>query len=310
MRLLALYSLAALRPERRHTILISPALVPLARMLFADRFDIHTEGGPGVAYTHLGLRHTLGAVVSGRRFVYPFYWLMREQRRQSTFRDRLNDTAIRIASLSGRIVLPSRGNSNTYQGFMELQALSAFRTVAVRDFDAQAKRDFAAIGSRLRVQFGNSRADGVLVFPSGTAHQVLPPRWAAEQLPDACFAFHERDGYAGRFSEQGLRVERFHTPEEMLTLGRDARRVLVTDSFPSHVWQLMGERIVVLLSQQPRIRVVHPGFPDEQIVASRAPCCPCRNRDRGNHSLCDAGREYCRTWTEVDYIKDVERLLR
>jgi len=198
---------------------------------------------------------------------------------------------------------------DAYQGYMELQALAPFRGVGHAEFDEQAMQDFAGLCARLQAQFGASRSKGVVVFPGGTAHQVMPPRWAADHLRDATFAFHATDPYAQKFSAEGLRVGRFENPEEMLKLGQGASMILVTDSFPSHVWQLMGKRVILLLSQQPRSRVVHPGFPDEQVVESCAPCCPCRSRDRGNHRLCDAGHAHCATWFSEDYVSAFHRVL-
>jgi hypothetical protein len=310
MRLAALYSLAALRPSTRHTLLVTPALVSLARDVFGARCAIATEGQSDVRYTHLGLRHALGQLLTGARLVFPFYWLMRAQRRRTTIKDRLNDAAILAASTTRRIVLPAHEHIDTYQGYMELQALRPFRAVRPREFAEQARRDLPYLQSRLRRRFGMAAGKGVLVFPSGTAHQVMPPGWAARHLGGAVFAFHASDPYAEGFSARGLRVARFTTPEEMLQLGHAARRIFVTDSFPSHLWQCAGDGVVVLLSQQPRTRVVHPGFPDEQVVASRASCCPCRNRDRGNHLLCDTGREYCSTWESADYAHEVAGWLK
>lgn len=152
-------------------------------------------------------------------------------------------------------------------------------------------------------------APGLSFFPSGTAHQVMPAAWARQHLPGATFAFHASDGYAGEFAAAGLRLRHYRSPEEMIALGAGAGRVLATDSFPSHLWQVFGDRVVLLMSQQIRARIVHPGFPDRQVVASRAPCCPCSNLDRGNHPLCAAGRVHCATWADPAYVASVERML-
>ena len=192
---------------------------------------------------------------------------------------------------------------------MELQALAPFRSVGRAEFDKQATKDFALLGLRLQTQFRAASLNGIVVYPSGSAHQIMPPTWAVNHLPNATFVFHTSDSDGEQFPLHGLHVERFRTPEDMLELGHMAGRILVTDSFPSHVWQLMGERVVVLLTEQIRSRTVHPGFPLRQIVESRASCCPCRHLDRGNHRLCVAGHQYCTTWSNCTYVLAFERLV-
>lgn len=306
MRLAALYTLTGMGEGRRHAILVAPPLVPLARFLFSDRLDVDSAGHGDVVYTHLGIRHSLGKILRGRRYVFPFFWLLRELRPRSTIKDRLNDMAVRVLSRSGRILLPRERETDFYQGFMELRALVPFKDFEPKDLARQASRDLSVLTERMDRRFGaESSASETLVFPGGSAHQTMPLDWAAENMPKCTFAFHEKDASAEGFLARKLKVVRFGSPESMLECGKRAERVFVTDSFPSHVWQFMGGRTTVLLSQQPRSRVVHPGFPERQVLASRAPCCPCRSLDRANHVLCDAGRLFCLTWASAEYTARV-----
>ena len=94
-------------------------------------------------------------------------------------------------------------------------------------------------------------------------------------------------------------------------MGFGARRILCTDSFPSHLWQIQAANVLLLMSQQIPSHVVHPGFPRAQILVSRAPCCPCLNRARGpNHAPCDMGHATCVTWDDGEYQSAFEELAR
>jgi hypothetical protein len=179
MRLMALYSLSALRRQERHTLLVSPALLGLARQMFGERFDIRGEGSGEVSYTHLGLRHIGWDLVRGRRYVFPFFWLRRKQRVRTTLKDRINDVSILAVSATGRLWLPDRTRQEAYQGYMELQALPPFRDVGREEFDAQAIRDFADLGPKFRASFPTPPGAGIVVFserhrPSGHASRVGP----------------------------------------------------------------------------------------------------------------------------------------
>src|ERR1700685_3978321 len=105
MRLLALYSLSHLRNTERHTILVKRDLVPMAKSLFGERMEIAHEGEGDVIYTHLGLRHLIGGILKGKRYVLPFYWIMRTTDNRMTLKRHLNHALILGAAKMGLIQL-------------------------------------------------------------------------------------------------------------------------------------------------------------------------------------------------------------
>jgi hypothetical protein len=242
----------------------------------------------------------------------PFHWLMRANRKTTTLKHRLNDIAVVTAARAGLVRLTDPAKVRDYQGYMELAALSPFCDVSFKDFCRQALLDLSELQQRLKeigVPLGSGNFDTV-VYPSGSAHQVMPPEWASQHLPQAAYAFHQHDSYADRFESRGLNVIRFASPEELFRSGIGARRILCTDSFPSHFWQVQATNVVLLMTQQVRSSVVHPAFPDSQIVVSRAPCCPCQNRARGaGNEPCDMGHSICLTWQDSGYIASLKTML-
>lgn len=303
MRLLALYTLTWLT-DSRHTILINPALVSMARSLFGERIEIGHEGSGDVIYTHLGLRHLIGGMTRGKRYVLPFYWVMRSHRKSATLKHRLNDALLHGTARAGLLHLPDRTKITDYEGYMELSALPPFRHIGFEEFSRQASRDLLELQLRLK-KLGATFApknDATVVYPSGNAHQIMPPAWAAKHLKDATFVFHRSDPYATEFEAVGLKVEKFDTLDELLQSGFGARRIICADSFPSHFWQVYTTNVLVLLTEQLASYVVHPGFPISQVIASRAPCHPCLHITRGpGNAPCQMGHTICLTWENIDY---------
>jgi hypothetical protein len=305
MRLLALYTLAGTVSER-YTIIVKPPLAAMATAVFGDRITISTDGPADVVYTHYGLRHLLRGIAGGTRYVHPFHWVLRETRTRNGLKDAINDAAINLAAYSGRLLLPARKDVWNYQGFMELSALGTFTHVVFEEFESLSKNDFGSLSGKLHSLIPHTERPGdeIVVFPSGTAHQIMPVSFAQAHLLNASFAFHTHDLYANEYASAGLKIKTFSSAEEMLSLGSSARLVVCTDSFPSHVWQTWGARVLLVLSQQSAKQVVHPAFPKSQVVESQAPCVRCRSRVRLQpDDTCDAGRVFCETWTNPGYIR-------
>jgi len=303
MRLLALHTLSRLTSQR-HTILVNSALLPLATNLFGERIEICHKGRGDVIYTHLGLRHLLGGMIKGDRYVLPFYWLMRRHRKTTTLKHRLNDAAILSTAKMGLIRLTDPAKVADYAGYMELSALPPFAYIGFDQFCSEASRDLPELQLRLKT-LGSTyppRTGEVVVYPSGSAHQIMPHTWATRHLSGARFVFHRSDPYAREFRENGLKVEIFDTVDDLLRSGLGARRIICTDSFPSHFWQVYTTNVLLLQTEQLSSYIVHPGFPTSQVISSRAPCCPCLHiaRDTGL-TPCQTGHLNCLTWQNPAY---------
>ena len=222
MRLMALATLARIRDRERHVAYPPALLVPLARRVFEDRFDVETGGPADIEMSHLGLRHLLPGILKGKRYYAPFYWILRATRTETTLKDKVNDLGFLLACASGRVMRPSRRLVFEYQGFVEMQGLKPFRDVTAEEFVAASRPDLDAIHARVLSVFGSpGSAERTVVFPSGAAHQIVPPEVAARLLPAAEYAFHEKDGFSMEYEQAGLKVIRFGAPaEEILRTDR------------------------------------------------------------------------------------------
>jgi hypothetical protein len=308
MRLMALSTLARIRGRERHVVYPPPVLVPLARRIFQGTFDIEAGGPADIEMSHLGLRHLLPGMLRGKRYYSPFYWTLRETRNAFTVKDKINDFGFLIAGATTRLSRPRRRYVFEYQGFMEMQGLRPFRDVTLEEYLGQAQIDFDAIHARVLHEFPpHNLRPRIVVFPSGSAHQIMPPDFAARLFAAAGFAFHEKDSFSKEYERAGLNVVRFgDPPEEICQLIASASAVFTTDSFPSHLAQMWKDRTTVLLTEMKARMTVHPGFPASRVVASRAECHPCRHLARtGPDHRCPAGRVFCMTWENPEYISQV-----
>ncbi len=305
MRFLALYSLAQLSAKVKPSIIANASLIETASFLFGDR--LHFLSAPSeqsIAFSHLGLRDTLLPMLRGKRFINPFFHVLKRDRKTQRFKDRVNDFLINAVSISGRLLLPSAQSSNHYQGYMELTAFPCYRKIPWPDFLAQARLDLPALRERLKSKFPSQNGSMRLVFPSGTAHQVMPAEWALRHMPEATFAFFASDRYQDDFSSRGLKVAHFDSLESLLTLASQARQLISVDSFPSHILQTYSGDAMIVLTETIRCRTVHPAF-DGKVVASTAPCNPCKHLVRGTSSPCEAGLPFCSTWDDAAYSSKV-----
>jgi len=305
MRLTALYSLAALNPNVIIRIKIPEHLQATANIAFPDRLELVTIPLKGAyQFSHLGLRHLLPKILKGERFVCPFIRIMQTERKQTKLKDVVNDTLFTLAGATRRIRQPTVSSVQTYQGFHELSMFKELR-VSYPEFITQMKQDLLEIRTRLRCRWPKRKQFqfDALVFPGGSAHQIMPPAWAKSYLPKATFAFFESDPFKLEFEAMGLQTQHFNSTEELLFLVAAARWILVTDSFPSHIAQSYTASTTVMLTEQVPPRTIHPAF-DGSIVQTSAPCAPCKHIARG-FCRCEAGHEFCVTWSDRAYTEAV-----
>ena len=301
MRLSALYSLTALRPGISVSLRIPEHLLATARTAFPDRFQVGTNSVERAhRFSHLGLRHLIPNVLRGERYICPFTRILQTERKRTKLKDLINDALFSIASVTARIKQPPVSTVQTYQGFHELSALMQLR-VSYADFIAQAKKDLPEIRKRLHLRWPARGEPGfdVLAFPGGSAHQIMPPTWAHSHIPKVMFAFYSNDPFRLAYEALGLKTQSFISVEELIVLAASARRILMTDSFPSHIVQSYTNSATLMLTEQVPPRTIHPGF-EGQVIQSAAPCAPCRHIVRGL-SRCQAGHEYCITWSALSH---------
>jgi hypothetical protein len=308
MRLMALSTLSRIRPRDRHVVYPPAALVPLARMLFDGYFGVENTGPADIEIRHHGLRELLPGLLAGKRYYSPFYWSLRATRAKPRIKDTLNDIGYFLATKTTRLSRPDRRLAFEYQGFVEMQGLQPFRNVSLAEYLGEAGIDFEAIGARAASAFPSGEPSyRTVVFPSGTAHQIMSPDTAARLFPSADFAFFERDDFAKEYAAAGLSVVKFGgPPEEVCRLIASASTVYCTDSFPFHLAQMWKDSAILMLTEMKIGTTVHPSFPMSHVIESRAECHPCRHLVRtGPDHRCEAGRMFCITWENPAYLTQI-----
>jgi hypothetical protein len=302
MRLIALYTLSGMEAREPIEIAICPLLLDAAAAVFDDRLAVVREpSGPAYLFTYRGPSEVWHDIVRGRRVALPFARVVAARRAQNRFRRAFKATLIRTLEIGRLLFIPPPGIVGTYHGFMQVQAVPKLRAQCWPLFKVAAQTDLPLLREKMHAVFPRDH-DGdvpVTVYPSGTSHQIMPPEWAVNHLPGAVFAFHRNDIYVEAFRRRGLRTEIYRDVGELMAVGLRAKRVICTDSFPLHLWQVYGGDVTLILSQQTPDRVVHPGF-DGRVISSRAKCCPCVPQVRtSNASLCESGFFYCKTWEAI-----------
>jgi hypothetical protein len=303
MRLVALYALAKLVPAIRVEITVPSVLAPLGAEVFGARLDFTPEpAADALVYTHLGLAGIWRDLLHGRRFVLPFVHTQVRDRPRPRWQDRVNLPLLSILAATGVVRVPPAHKNEAYHGLTHVAFVPEFDAVPAGAFAAQCTADLPELRARLAGRFPARPEFPLLVFPGGTCHQFMPADWAVRHLSAARLAFHGADDSRAPYEALGFRTESYATPEELLALAARARRIVATDSFPSHLLQTYSSSTVLALTQHPARRVVNPAF-DGRVVESRAPCCPCRNigRDRP----CAAGHATCLTWGDEGYTREL-----
>jgi len=301
MRLLAAYSLCRDRRAGSIRFITPEPLTKIATACLGDRLIIVDQSSHAdYILTHQGPSSVWKDLVRGQKYIFPFVHVTLQRKQKEACKQAINKIVYSLLNLSRRGLIPSTKHIEFYHGFMQIACLQPFQNIPYDYFQVIAKADLPEITARLRLHLSVSLevngGNASVVFPSGTSHQIMPPE-AAINYGCSIAAFHKNDPFAATYASAGFAIRYFESVEEMISVGRDARRVLCTDSFPSHIWQTFGGRVTLALTQQTGSRVIHPGF-NGTVIESKAKCCPCLPLARTSMShLCDAGHVYCTTWT-------------
>jgi hypothetical protein len=311
MRLVGFYVAAGLRPHLRFNLAVPANLVRVARHVFADRLEISGNAeADAVVYTVLGLRDLIFPVAKGRRFASPYGRVVIHDSNRRKLKDWLNKLGLAVGDKTRLIFSPPWHSLDHYQGYAEVVVIPALRDISPAEFDAGLARDYSAIRGRLwdaprspEFKPPCGLEHRILIFPTGTSRQFVPLEWARAQLPEAVFAFFHKDPDLAMWRKAGMEVAVFFgEPGDMLSLSVAAKATASTDSFPSHFLQYCAPRLVVMLTELERHRVVSPAF-GGQVVPSLAPCHPCLHMERKHFPLCQAGHPACLNWQSPAYAR-------
>jgi hypothetical protein len=316
MRFIGAYAFAGLKPDVEIHLLIPDFILKLAEQIFGDRLVFHTsdeEKKFNLSYSTLGIRHLTKELMKGKRFISPFQRINIKDKKKKQLKDYVNLFIFNILDSLNLVSVPPYRWSRTYHGFMELVAIRQLRGVSYDEFNAQVRKDYPLTESRLNMDIPVSPElvipadikDKILIFPSGTSKQFMPPDWAAIHYPDAYYAIFHLEWEVDRFTKHGLKVVPYYVePGDIVALSREAKWTICTDSFPSHLIQSTHARASTLITEVEKSRVINPGFKGI-VVDSVVTCHPCVRT--GRMLPCTSGFMECANWKSSIYAENIMR---
>jgi glycosyltransferase involved in cell wall biosynthesis len=161
---------------------------------------------------------------------------------------------------------------------------------------------------------GKKTIPDMAIFPAGKSFQAFSPvvcKALRERLPaeKTRFYIQSNDPWIDEYRAAGIEPFNLDSIEEVFWVVKSARRVLTTDSFSSHVAQLLRDDFVLTLTRDFRENIVHPGA-NPLIIANHPPCAPCNYHPRGVAAKCVAGFTHCIAFGSPTFIGEIVRAMR
>jgi|GEM_PF-2859798 len=149
----------------------------------------------------------------------------------------------------------------------------------------------------------------VAFFPSGRSFQYVPAAFIRDLIAEAkipaggyaCY-FGPNDPSIAEYQALGLECRTTATMEEMLRVVTGATITATSDSFVSHIAQLVAHEHIALMSQDVPAHVIHPAA-TSQIAFAPQPCSPCFYTPRDPGARCRAGRAACGVFAMPHYMQ-------
>ena len=163
-------------------------------------------------------------------------------------------------------------------------------------------------------QAERARGSGNSAFPSGKAFQTIPPQ-AYAKIDGAlgpnfftCYVQQDSPWFVD-YENRGVRPTSLSDINDTFRIIRYADKLLTTDSFTSHVAQLLRDDFVLVLSRDMKESILHPGA-NPRIVANHPPCAPCNYQERQDFDRCVAGYSNCIAFESEPFVRAIADALR
>lgn len=146
-------------------------------------------------------------------------------------------------------------------------------------------------------------------FPTGKSFQTISPSaysYVNSQLGGDFFTCYvQRDSaWFVDYENHGIRTNNISDIQETLKIIKYSRNLLTTDSFTSHIAQLLRDDFVLVLSRDLKESVVHPGS-NPTIMANHPACAPCNYQERQDFDRCVAGYKHCIAFENDAFIRNI-----
>lgn len=200
----------------------------------------------------------------------------------------------------------------TYIGFRAWQPIAAKHGILPTILLSQMKRSLHSLRTIVanyvddrtpiadRRQFSTPAA-----FPAGKSFQTIPPsvfKHVNSALGDRFTCYVQNDSaWLKDFHENGVLTTHIKSLDDTLRIIKYSNELLTTDSFTSHIAQILRDDFVLVLSRDFQESILHPGS-TPQIVANPPACAPCNYQERYHFDRCVAGYRYCLAFEDRAFI--------
>lgn len=138
---------------------------------------------------------------------------------------------------------------------------------------------------------------GAAAFPTGKSFQTIPPEFykgVNEALGGDFFTCYVQNDSSWLNAYRNADVVTKSLPDirETFRVMKYSRSIMTTDSFTSHIAQLLRDDFLLVLSRDMKEGILHPGA-NPAVVANHPSCAPCNYQERFDFSHCVAGYDYC-----------------
>lgn len=147
---------------------------------------------------------------------------------------------------------------------------------------------------------------GNAAFPAGKSFQTIAPHAFARIQEDlggdffTCYMQND-SAWKGVFETSGIVTRHVDSLNDTLRIIKYSDNLLTTDSFTSHIAQLIRDDFVLVLSRDMKEGILHPGS-NPTILANHPPCAPCNYQERFDFDCCVAGYATCAAFDSPAFI--------
>jgi glycosyltransferase involved in cell wall biosynthesis len=203
-----------------------------------------------------------------------------------------------------------------YIGYRVWAPLALSHGVVPLRFLAQLKRSLAEIRTIVAdyvdaMTPAGDRASysGNAAFPAGKSFQTISPKAYTQidtELGGNFFTCYVQNDSAWKdsFDESGVKIRNIPNMSETFRIIKYAKNLLTTDSFTSHIAQLLRDDFVIVLSRDFKENIIHPGC-NPEIFVNHPPCAPCNYQERADFKHCVAGYKFCTAFENREFCHKI-----
>lgn len=151
-------------------------------------------------------------------------------------------------------------------------------------------------------------------FPTGKSFQTIAPAAYAEvdkQLGGDFFTCYiQKDSpWYPEYENGGVQPQSLSDIKDTFRIIKYSKNLLTTDSFTSHVAQLLRDDFVLVLSRDMKESILHPGA-TPRIVSNHPACAPCNYQERQDFRYCVAGYAHCIAFDDEAFVRRIADCFR